>query len=509
MKDRITNYIKAGYPCLYLLTHEETRVEAVMRDVLESLNAKVTSGDKFSLSAWSVTEGVTQVSAGGAAIPDTQDPASMLDAFINSDDRTIYLARDFHLFVEDKNPLIWRKIRDALAQAKARTKALVIVGCRLTIPAELEKEITVIDFTLPTREQLKQVLDGLLESNGHPHPEDEAEILKAAAGMTTPEAENAFALSIIERGHVSKEIVYREKCAAVKKSGLLEVMESRLTLDDVGGLQNLKAWLLERKHHFTDEAKEYGLEEPSGILMVGQPGCGKTETAKACGAVFGLPILRLDAGKLFGSLVGQSEQNWRTAHRTALAMAPCIFFIDEIDGIGGTGSDNDSGVTDRVVKSILQDMNDNSKGIFYIGTANDVDKIKAPLLRRFEEVWNVELPAVTERETIFAIQLARVGRDPKKFDLKKLASTTPDFSGAEVKKLVKAALSRAFADNRRPVSTEDLLHVISEFTPLSKTMAEDINKRRERLKGVAKPANGTAVAATPKDIKRKIAAFAA
>jgi AAA+ superfamily predicted ATPase len=510
MKNRIINYIKAGYPGLFVLSHEETRVEAAMRDVVDALNSKIgQSDDPFQLCAWSCSEGVVNVSREGQKISDTEDPISMLNAFLAADDRTIYLLRDFHLFTEDRNPLVWRKLRDCLAQAKSRTKAIVILGCRLTLPPELEKEVTVIDFTLPDREQLRVILRGLLESNGHAPLEDEAQVLAAATGLTTIEAENAFALSIIETGSVCPKIVYREKVAAVKKGGLLEVMDSKLTLDDVGGLQALKAWLIEKKDHFTDAAREYNLPMPRGIMMVGQPGCGKTETAKACGAVFGLPILKLDAGKLFGSLVGQSEQNWRAVHATAKAMAPCILFIDEIDGIGGTGSNMDSGVTDRVVKSILQAM-DEKVGIFYIGTANDIDKIKTPILRRFDEVWNVELPAQPEREAILSIQLSRVKRDPAKFNLKEVATAMHEFSGAEIEKIVTGALSRAFADGRREPTTADLMFIASDFAPLSRTAADDIAKRRERLKGVAKLASGplvTATATTKSPVKRKLAAF--
>jgi SpoVK/Ycf46/Vps4 family AAA+-type ATPase len=234
--------------------------------------------------------------------------------------------------------------------------------------------------------------------------------------------------------------------------------------------------------------------------------CGKTETAKACGSVFGIPILRIDAASLFASHVGESEANWRRTHATAKAMAPCIVFIDEIDGIGGTGENLDSGVTDRMVKSILQDMEDHSQGIFYIGTANDIDKIKAPLLQRFDEIWNVELPAAAEREQIFGIQIARVGRDPKKFDLKKMAADSIDFSGREIRKIVGAALSRAFADDRREPTTADLISIIGDFTPLAKTMADDINRRRERLKGVARLASAP-TATVGKAVGRKISSY--
>ena len=513
MKTRITNYIKAGYSCLYILSHEESRVEATMREVIDALNAKVgEEGEQFTLCAWSLTDGVINVSKGGKSIPDTQDPLAMLDTFINADERTVYLCRDFHLFVEDKNPMVWRKIRDALSTAKSKTKTLVVLGCRFACPPELEKEITVVDFSLPKREQIKAILDGLLESNGHGKAEDEAGILNAAAGLTTIEAENAFALSIIERGVVAKDIVYREKCQAVEKAGLLEVVKTKITLADVGGLDAAKAWLIERRDAFSDAAKAYGLPTPRGYLCVGQPGTGKSLMAKACRSVFDVPLLRLDASRLFGSLVGQSEANWRTVHATALAMAPCVMWIDEVDGAmsgGSSSGQTDGGTTARVIKSILQDMQENSEGIFYVLTANDVDNLPAPLLRRMDEVWNVELPTMAEREVIWGIQLRKVNRKAEKFDLKKLSDKAVDYSGAEIEKVVTQTLYSAFADGGREPTTEDALRIMEEFVPLARTMADDINKRRERLKGVAKLASGpTAVATTSKQIKRKLAAFA-
>lgn len=499
MKTRIINYIKAGYPCLYIVSQEEQRVEHLMHDVMTTLNVTYRR-DPFTLKSWSFTDGLKKIELLPNNRPEADDeqkeatdPLEMLEAFYAAPQKTVFLVRDFHVFIEDKQPVLWRKLKDCLLQAKANNKTMVILGCRFAVPVELEKEIVMINYTLPDREQLRTVLHALLENNGHSVEslEDEVGILAAASGLTTTEAENAFALSYVERGKICREVVYREKVNTVKKGGLLDVMESTLTLDDVGGLENLKAWLVEKKDQFLDEAMEYGLEPPKGIILVGQPGCGKTETAKACGTVFGIPMLRLDAGKLFGSLVGQSEQNWRAVHDTAKAMAPCILFIDEIDGIGGTGDNLDAGVTDRVVKSILQSMEDDSRGIFYIGTANDVDRIKAPLLRRFEEVFSVELPTEVERQQILAIQLSRVKRDPSKFNVAEIANRMEGFSGAEIKKIVKAALSRAFADRRRQPTDEDLLFVTSATKPLSETMAEDINKRRARLAGVARPASNT------------------
>lgn len=496
MKNRIVNYIKAGYPGLYIVSHEEQRVESVMREVVVELNK--TQGDEpFSLHAWSVTDGLIDATNPNARSARAAEPMEMLETFHKAPQKTIYLVRDFHLFVEDKNPLIWRKLKDALSVGKANNKALVILGCRFVLPLELEKEIAVLDFALPTRDQLRTVLHALLESNGHSVKSldgDEAGILAAASGLTTTEAENAFALSVVERGKVCREVVFREKCMAVKKNGLLEVVESKVTLDDIGGLDSLKHWLLERSDAFGDAARAYGLPTPKGFLAVGNPGTGKTLAAKACRSVFDIPLIRLDAGKLMGSLVGQSESNWRAAHETCRAMAPCILHIDEVDGLmsgGASSGQTDGGTTSRVIKSILQDMQDNSEGIFYVLTANDVDNLPSPLLRRMDEVWNVELPNLAERLAVWSIQIAKVKRQPGSFDLQKLAEKSEGYSGAEIEKLVSQSLYHAFADGRREPTTDDAVTLMGTFMPMSKTMAADIERRTKRLEGVAKLASGT------------------
>lgn len=513
LKERLVYYIKAGYPALYIVSHEEARVEATMREVLAALNQN-DDDDPFKLSAWSCTTGLVEISDGGKE-NGCPEPMEALAHFMEAPPRSIYLMRDFHTFVEDRNPVVWRKMKDSLPTAKSNNKVLIIVACRLCLPPELEKEITVLDLALPGRDQLKAILHGLLEGDNRntKNVEHEAEILSAAQGLSTTEAENAFALSIVEKDLVDPAIVYREKCQAVRKSGLLEVVDTNITLDDIGGLASLKHWLNECKDNFTDEAVAYGLRPIKGFLTVGQPGTGKSLTAKACRAVFRIPLLRLDAGRLMGSLVGQSEGNWRTAHATALAMAPCILWIDEADGAfsgASSSGQTDGGTTSRVIKSILQDMQENSKGIIYVLTANDVDNLPAPLLRRVSEVWNVELPSVAEREQIWGIQIRSVGRKPEKFDLKELASMTDGFSGAEIEKVVEQTLRRAFADKRREPNTADAIAIVEGFSPLSKTMADDIHRRTARLKGVAKLASAPVdVVATPAAATRKIAKFRA
>lgn len=489
MNKRIADYIRAGYSGLAIVSHEEQRVEALLREVVCGLN-KTYKDQPFRLLGWSCTEGLVDSLKGEIADKDCGEPLAALDWFLSCEDtRVILVLRDFHLFLEDKNPVVYRKWRDAMLHGKARNKTLIVVGCRITLPPELEKEVAVLDFALPDKEQLRRVLHGIQKTE----TPEEADILRAASGLTTIEAENAFALSIIEAGKVTPGIVFREKCQTVRKNGLLEIVESKVTLDDIGGLESLKTWLVNRRDAFSDDAVAYGLPTPRGMLTVGQPGTGKSLTAKACRSVLGIPLLRLDAGRLFGSLVGQSEQNWRTAHATAKAMAPCILWIDEVDGaMSGASSSGhtDGGTTSRVIKSILQDMQENSEGIFFVLTANDVDNIPSPLLRRMDEVWNVELPNVEERKAVWQIQINRAKRDARKFDLDALAKASDGFSGAEIEKVVTQTLYVCFADGRREMGTADVLAVLGAFRPLSITMKDDIERRRKRLEGVAKLASG-------------------
>jgi len=503
MKDRILNLLRAGFPILYVVSHEEQRVEATLREVTEAINQRDPAGNKFTLSSWSCTEGLLNTHT-GKLNKDLCDPNDVLNHFVQDKPQNVYVLRDFHVFTEGQNFVLWRRLKDAAMTGKASSKAIIIVGCRYVLPPELEKEVTLVDFSLPSKVQLRKVLDALTSGNNHIQSDDPDEIVTAAKGMTTIEAENAFALSYVEKGRICKDVVFREKCLAVKKSGILEVVDSNVQLADIGGLERLKKWLLRRKRAFGEEAKKYGFKRaPRGFLAVGQPGTGKSLTAKACKSILGLPLLRLDAARLFGSLVGQSEGNWRSVHALALAMAPCIFWIDEVDGaMSGHSSSGqtDGGTTSRVIKSILQDMEENSEGIFYVLTANDVDNLPSPLLRRVDEVWNVELPNPVERAAIWNIKIAEAARKAAEFSVAKLVELSDGFSGAEIEKLIVQAQCVGFDENR-PFTTDDISTVCKEFSPLSQTMASDIERRRKRLAGVAKlasePLNEDAPAATP------------
>ncbi len=482
MKTRIVNYIRAGYPGLYLVSHEEQRVDGEMKSICKEL--------KYSLIVWSAVDGL--VDTAKSTTTSANDPLEALIAIKDMKEKTIILLRDFHLSLIDPNSILIRQLKDVLLDAKTKFKTLIILGCRLVLPPELERELTVVEFALPGKNDLGAVLDGILESAGiksiEPDVRDRA--IDAASGLTTIEAENAFALSVAESKGIAPEIVAREKAQAVKKNGLLEIVETTESLDSIGGLDLLKDWLVQRKDAYSKRAVEYGLPTPKGVLILGIPGTGKSLTAKATSKIFGMPLLKLDAGRIFAGLVGQSEANLRSVIQTAEAIAPCCLWINEVDkGFSGTKSSGstDGGTSARVFGSFISWMQEKKSPVFVVATANDVSQLPPEMLRkgRFDELWFVDLPNQNEREAIWCIQIAKYRRNPLDFDTVQLAKVTDGLTGSEIENVFADALFRAFAAVQEPTGST-VAGVLTEFVPLSKLMAEQMSGRRNWAKGRAR-----------------------
>jgi SpoVK/Ycf46/Vps4 family AAA+-type ATPase len=285
-------------------------------------------------------------------------------------------------------------------------------------------------------------------------------------------------------------IVAKEKAQAVKPHGLLELIETRESLDSIGSLDVLKEWLLKRRHAFGQKAIEYGLPTPKGLLILGIAGTGKSLTAKVTAKVFVVPLLKLDAGRIFAGLVGQSESNLRAVIQTAEAIAPCCLWIDEVEkGFSGTKSSNatDGGTSARVFGSFLSWMQDKNAQVFVVATANDVSQLPPEMLRkgRFDELFFVDLPNQAEREAIWDIQIGKHGRDPKDFDLVRLAKVTEGLTGSEIEQVFIEALYLAFDQEKEPTDL-DIAQVLTEFVPMSKLMAEQIGGLRNWAKGRAR-----------------------
>jgi len=489
---KIIHYIQAGYPGLYLVSPEEQRVEAEIKTVVEHLNRTQKQTEQYELCYWSVVDGLVNTKTN--QVNNANDPLEVLQAIGEQKERTVFLLKDYHLFLEEPNPILLRKLKDVLLDAKTKQKPILLLGCRLVLPPELERELVVIEYALPGKEELRNVLRGVMESAGikSMEPEQEEKIIDAAGGLTTIEAENGFSLSFVQTRTIEPVVITREKAQAVKKNGLLEIVETKETLESIGGLDVLKSWLLKRKDAFGQRAKTYGLPTPKGLLVIGIPGTGKSLTAKATASVFGVPLLKLDAGRLFAGIVGQSESNLRSVIQTAEAIAPCCLWIDELEkGFAGSKSSGstDGGTSARVFGSFISWMQEKTSPVFVVATANDVSQLPPEMLRkgRFDEIMFVDLPNEEERTTIWEIQIQKYRRDPKEFDLVALAKATEGLTGSEIEQVFVESLFCGFDQEKEPTDFS-IAQVLTEFVPLSKLMAEQISGLRNWAKGRAKQA---------------------
>lgn len=487
------NYVAAGYPLLWVHTHEEYR--ALMVFAKEMQKAK----EPYTLYSWDRVDGIKkrklvdseEDGVDFASLPLETDIEGLNDPMIalewaGSDkglsDNSILFLQDYHHYI--KKDVITRKIRNLISPFKATGKVMVIVSQILDIPAEIEKEITVIPFGLPDAEELKITLKSVCESADAPYPEEDKELLDAALGMTSFEAENAFCLSLMEKKCFDAELIRREKAAIVKKTDLLEVIETKENISDIGGLNNLKLWLQARENCFTKKARDFGIIPPKGLLLVGVPGTGKSLSAKVVSTLWGRTLLRLDIGKVYGKYVGDSESNINKVLGIAEAIAPCCLWIDELEkafsGVKGNG-DGGHETSKRVFSTFLTWLQEKTADVFIIATANNVKALPAELLRggRFETIFWVDVPDTDEqRKEILDIHLRKVGHEKDKLDKGNLAQKCEDFTGAEIEVWVKEALVRAFQQGH-DLCDQDFMDAFKEVTPISKLMADDIQEARE------------------------------
>jgi len=496
MKHLITHYIRAGYPGIYLVSSEEARVEAQLKTIASELKQR--------LYAWSVTEGLVDTRDG--SFKDAPDPVALMALVAELPKDSMVLLRDLHLFFLNVDPFLIRALKDALRQGKSKGRTLLLVGCRQVLPPELEREMVLVEFAFPDKRELAVVLDNIARSGELEPPTGELRelLLDSACGLTSIEAENAFALSIVERGQLCPERVARQKASEVRKSGLLEVCATAENLDSVGGLELLKQWLLQRKDAFGPRAEAYGLPTPKGLLITGIPGTGKSLIAKATAAAFQRPLLKLDAGRLFAGLVGQSESNLRSVIATTEAIAPCVLWVDEIEkGLAGgkASAVTDGGTAARLFGSLLSWMQEKTKPVFVVATANDVSQLPPELLRkgRFDEIFYVDLPTLEEREAIWRIQIAKYRRNPADFDVRQLAMQTEGLTGSEIEQAFIEGLYDAFSREEEPTDLS-LTMLLNQQVPLSKMMAEQITALRQWAKGRARLASATTEDRSPRRI---------
>jgi ATP-dependent 26S proteasome regulatory subunit len=493
--------VRARFPLLSIATAEEGRVLGEISAVL---------GDRGQVSparqvyTWTTSNGFAALGQPGN--PDTRTPHAALTAAMALSAPSALVMFDLHPWLGGSqvppDTQLVRVLKDTVRFYKDGSvpRTLILVSPLQNIPAELESLVTLLDFPLPDEKYLRDLLERMIDRNTQAGAlttelgDDGVERLaKAAIGLTAFEAENAFARAMVADGRLTVDdvsVVADEKGQIIRKSGVLEVVSSTVKLQDIGGLGNLKAWLTKRDGSWLDEARAYGLPAPKGVLMTGVPGCGKSLTAKAMSSAWGLPLIRLDIGRVFGGLVGASEQNMRTAIRTAEAVAPCVLWIDEIEkgfAAGASGS-GDSGTSARVFGTFLSWMQEKTAPVFVMATANNISLLPPEFLRkgRFDEIFFIDLPTRSERRDIFRVHLAvRLAAGPALGDLEiddplldTLADATEGFSGAEIEQAVISGCFDAF-DGRRHLTAEDLLREIRNTVPLSVTQSEQIDALRE------------------------------
>jgi len=487
--------IRARYPLIYLVSWEEQRLDAILQDVAQ------THGK--ALLQWSVTRGMRRVSAGRAVAVSEQsrDPVEALAAIGKLTEPSLVVLKDFHPFLD--SAAVVRGMRELAQDLKSTFTTVILLAPVLTIPVELEKEVSVLDVPLPSFRDLYQLLKEIVtvvrrgnKARVELTREQAEQIIKAAQGLTLSEAENAFAKAIANDGVLDRDdirLVLDEKRQVIRKSGLLEFVNVEQELAHVGGLDELKGWLNGRTGAFSEPARKFGLPAPKGLLLLGVQGCGKSLTAKAIASVWSLPLLRLDLGRIFSSLIGSSEENLRRAIRVAESVAPTVLWIDEIEkGLAGNAGAavTDSGVSARVFGSLLTWLQEKTAPVFVVATANRIDALPPELLRkgRFDEIFFIDLPSAAERRDIFRIHIARRQRDPAAFDLDALSTAAEGFSGSEIEQAVIAGLYYAF-DESTELRQAHVMRAVQEAFPLSSTMGEEISRLREWSKNRTRPAS--------------------
>lgn len=503
-KDFLCNFsalINSRVNLLYIPNKEEKRLKVFFKAYGKAKSRKFYT--------WDIYDGLVDLISGEKVEGEEEmSPLEILDHIIDygkkiegqrviedengdSYNSIIFCLLDYHRYISDEmSPGMERRLK-VISELESIITTIVSAPYYTSTPS-IENCFTMLDFPYPIYEELKDVLwdasDGVEEcipKIKEVTKENEEVLIKSISGLTVPEAELALSKSLVTKKTWDTKIILEEKREIIKRDGLLEYYEPKFTMDDVGGLFNLVKWLNRRKNCFSDEAKEYGLNYPRGILIVGSPGCGKSLICKAVADLLQMPLLKMDFGNLFGSLVGESEEKARKAFKLAEAVAPSILWVDELEkALSGTKSSGvtDGGTTSRVLGSFLTWMQEKEKPVFIVATANDHEAIPPEFQRagRFDEVFFVDLPNEQERIDIFKVILRRKNLDPDNFNPKILAGEeSQNFSGAEIEKAVENAMIIGFEDQKRKIGNADILQALSEFKPLYEMRKEYFDAMRQ------------------------------
>jgi hypothetical protein len=474
---------------LVLSFHSLIGVETVEEDRVRSLLIEVANDLKLPFYEWSLTSGFNRLR--GVTINGTQDALAALQ-HINEIENTaaIYLLKDMARHLE--NPSIGRALRELAQKLMSTRSALVLTGDPLELPKDFEALAVRFALEMPDVTELREVVRSVVDAISARQRvqidlsrDDALRLVQALQGLTVNQARQVVAQAIVEDGRLSADdigTIVRCKGEMIEHGGILEFFPIDENNFEIGGFARLKDWLESARVGFSPEARALNLNAPKGVLFVGVQGCGKSLAAKFVARQWDLPLLKLDAGRLYEKYVGESEKNFRKATTLAEAMAPVILWIDEIEKAfaqGGSG-ESDGGLSQRLFGSFLTWLQEKKDEVFVVGAANDLMNVPPELLRkgRFDEIFFVDLPTPEERVSIFAIHLRLRKQNPDAFDLAALADATNGFSGAEIEQVVISALYRSL-QKKQPVTAESIIEAARSTTPLSVSRAEDVGRVRE------------------------------
>ena len=492
----LDRYIRARYPVIVVISHEEGRVMRTIREI---------SAKKRQVVEWSYTDGL--VGAPGVKDPSEYEDAIAALRFIakfsekNAEDdeaSILFVMKDLHEIVK-LDLKVRRFIRDIAARFVECKHNLILLSPNMDIPADLEKSVAVIDWALPDADEL----GGILRSAETALPSDvkidvgdngrRESIVNAMRGLSEVEAKKVLKSAVVSLRELSEKVIpyiVSEKAQIIRKSGVLEYYDTTVTMSEVGGLDYLKTYARVKRAAFSSKARAAGVDAPKGLLLVGPPGTGKSLSAKAI-AAGEMPLLRMDVGALMGSLVGQSESNMRSALKVAEAVAPCVLWIDEIEkALGGmNGGESDGGTTVRVFGTLLTWMQECKYPVYVVATANDVRALRPELIRRFDDVMWVDFPDAASRLEILRVHLTKRNQVALiQSDMTDIVDATHGYSGAELEKVVKSAIEHAFVDNRE-LTLKDIADATKRIVPISVTMSEKVAEIRKWGEEKAIPAS--------------------
>jgi ATP-dependent 26S proteasome regulatory subunit len=441
-------------------------------------------------------------SAGNPSIVNTKEPAQVLAHLETMTIEGVFILKDFHRHIEEA--VVVRRLRDVAQRFCTQRQTIIITAPSISLPQELTSLIEYLELPLPDIQRLRAVVEMVYSRLAKTHTlKSQLDSLGIQAvaenlrGLTEEEAERAVSQAVLKHYALCPEVVtdiLEAKKNLLRRSGMLEFIESSDNMANIGGLDNLKRWLQQRRGAWEESARSFGLEPPRGVIILGVQGCGKSMCARAIAGEWKLPLVRFDASMVFDKFVGETEKHIKKLFQVAEELAPAVLWIDELEkvfaGSGADSSSSDAGVSSRLLGSFLSWMQDRRAPVFVAATSNNVTALPPELIRkgRFDELFFVDLPNSVERKAIFTLQLARHKLNPAGFNLDQLVVAAKSYSGAEIDAALQTAMYDAFS-SKKPVTTEGVLEALSSTIPLSATRAEEIQSLRAWSRQRAVPAS--------------------